>query len=89
GEPAPRALQEGLRLLERSDLRRALPGLRKPSLWIAGQRDRLVPARGMQAAAALAPGAQAITIAGGGHAPFLGHVDQVAEAVRGFAAALY
>ena len=84
GEPAPRALQEGLRLLERSDLRRALPALHTPSVWIAGQRDRLVPARGVHTAAELAPGAQAITIAGGGHAPFLGHADEVATVLRDF-----
>ena len=36
GEPAARALQEGLRLLETTDLRGALPGLGKPSLWLAG-----------------------------------------------------
>ena len=30
----------GLRLLEESDLRAALPGLAMPSLWLAGRRDR-------------------------------------------------
>ncbi|MFC6840447.1 pimeloyl-ACP methyl ester esterase BioH [Xanthomonas theicola] len=84
GEPSPQALQDGLVLLERTDLRRALPGLRVPSLWLSGQRDRLVAAAGMRDAAALAPHAQALSIAGGGHAPFLGHADEVAEALRGF-----
>ncbi|MNV49948.1 Pimeloyl-[acyl-carrier protein] methyl ester esterase [compost metagenome] len=88
GEPAPRALQEGLRLLENTDLRGALPGLGKPSLWLAGQRDRLVDARAMQAAAALAPDAQAHVVAHGGHAPFLGHADQVAAQLQHFVAAL-
>src|SRR5690606_36769933 len=55
GEPAPRALHEGLALLERSDLRGALPRLQKPGLWIGGHRDRLVSARAMHSAAALAP----------------------------------
>lgn len=54
GEPAASALQDGLGLLERTDLRRALAALARPSLWIAGQRDRLVPAAGMHAAAARA-----------------------------------
>ena len=84
GEPAPRALQEGLALLENTDLRGALPALRKPSLWLAGKRDRLVNARGMQAAAALSPGAQAEVIEHGGHAPFLGHADIVAAQLRQF-----
>jgi len=88
GEPAPRALQEGLQLLRRTDLRRALSGLAKPSLWLAGQRDRLVPAAGMHDAASLAPHAQAQTIAGGGHAPFLGHADLVAAQLEQFVAAL-
>ncbi|MEN5266191.1 pimeloyl-ACP methyl ester esterase BioH [Stenotrophomonas sp. TWI587] len=88
GEPAPRALQEGLRLLENTDLRGALTTLGKPSLWLAGQRDRLVSARAMQAAAALAPGAQAHVVAQGGHAPFLGQTDEVAAQLQHFVAAL-
>ena len=64
----------------------ALPSLRKPGLWIGGQRDRLVPAKAMHTAAALAPSGlhAAHTIDGGGHAPFLGHADRVAELMRGF-----
>ena len=88
GAPTERALLEGLRLLESTDLRGALPTLGKPSLWIAGQRDRLVSPAAMQAAAALAPGGQALTIAHGGHAPFLGHADEVAAALQHFVAGL-
>jgi len=88
GEPAPRALQEGLELLRRTDLRRALATLAKPSVWLAGQRDRLVPAAGMHAAAALAPAALAHTVVGGGHAPFLGHADEVAGQLERFVSAL-
>ncbi|WP_313345536.1 pimeloyl-ACP methyl ester esterase BioH [Stenotrophomonas sp.] len=88
GEPAPRALQEGLHLLENTDLRGALPSLRPPSLWLAGQRDRLVSARAMQAAAALTPQATAHVVAHGGHAPFLGHTDEVAAHLQHFVAAL-
>lgn len=84
GEPAPLALQQGLELLEKSDLRRVLPGLTVPSLWISGHRDRLVPAAAMHEAAGAAPHGRHIDIAGGGHAPFLGHADQVAEALRNF-----
>jgi pimeloyl-[acyl-carrier protein] methyl ester esterase len=84
GAPAPRALHEGLALLERSDLRRALPALRVPSLWLAGGRDRLVPAAGMQQAALATPGAAARTLAGAGHAPFLSQAEQVADALQRF-----
>jgi pimeloyl-[acyl-carrier protein] methyl ester esterase len=88
GGPAPRALHEGLALLERTDLRGALPTLRKPGLWIGGQRDRLVPARALHTAAAQVAGGRhtAHTIDGGGHAPFLGHADHVAGLLQQFVA---
>ena len=56
--------------------------------YLTGQRDRLVSPAAMQAAAALAPGGQALTIAQGGHAPFLGHADEVAAALQRFVAGL-
>lgn len=86
GEPSPLALQQGLALLEESDLRAALPELSVPSLWISGHRDRLVAPAAMQAAAAMTPGSRYLDISGGGHAPFLGHADRVADEVRGFMA---
>ena len=78
GEPAPRVLRQGLALLEETDLRDELPKIGVPSLWISGRRDRLVPSAGMRDAAALAPHSEFMEIAGGGHAPFLGHADEVA-----------
>lgn len=85
GEPAPRALQEGLGLLHDSDLRAALPGLAMPSLWIAGRRDRLVSPQAMQAAAALAPRSRFQHYDHAGHAPFLTDPKAVAEALTAFA----
>ena len=84
GEPAPRALQEGLLLLEETDLRGVLAALPIPSVWISGRRDRLVPPLGMQAAAAMTSHAGYVDISGGGHAPFLGHADQVAAEILSF-----
>lgn len=81
GEPAAHVLEDGLVILENSDLRGGLAQLAVPSLWIAGRRDRLVPWQAMQAAAAIAPNAKFIRIEGGGHAPFLSHAGEVAEAV--------
>lgn len=79
GEPTPAALRQGLSLLHSSDLRALLPGLNIPSLWLSGRRDRLVPPAAMaMAAAAMAAGGRHIDIPGGGHAPFLGHADEVA-----------
>jgi pimeloyl-[acyl-carrier protein] methyl ester esterase len=88
GEPAPAALQRGLQLLEQTDLRATLPTLSAPSLWLAGRRDLLVPSKAMRAAAETAPDAQFVEIAGGGHAPFLGHADLVAAEVDRFMRAL-
>ena len=85
GEPGPEALQAGLRLLDASDLRRALPRLAVPSLWLGGRRDRLVDPRGMAAAAALAPRSRFVELAGAAHAPFLGHAADVAAEIGAFA----
>lgn len=84
----PAILGDGLAILADSDLRHELPRLRVPSLWIAGQRDRLVPWQAMQTAAALAPGGQFQRIDRAGHAPFLSHPEAVAAAIRGFATPL-
>ena len=84
GEPAPAALQRGLHLLEHTDLRATLSTLPVPSLWLGGRRDLLVPSKAMRAAAEIAPQAHFVEIAGGGHAPFLGHADPVAMEVDRF-----
>lgn len=86
GEPTPRALQEGLVLLDRLDSRKELSQLQMPSLWISGRRDRLVPAGAMPAAAALAPDGRSVVIANAGHAPFLGAADEVAREIEAFVA---
>lgn len=86
GEPAPGALAGGLDWLQHSDLRRHLPGLRVPSLWIGGRRDRLVPAAALRAAAELAPAGRDLVIAGAGHAPFLHHAGTIAQSLAGLRA---
>ena len=84
GAPSPRALAEGLRLLETTDLRSHLSTLAAPSLWIAGRRDRVVSPAAMQAAAALHPAARFLQVERAGHAPFLTHPQVVMDAVLGF-----
>lgn len=84
GEPSAAALQQGLALLDRLDLRDQLPRLTVPSVWLAGGRDRLVPAAAMPAAAALAPDARSVVIDNAGHAPFLGAADEVARQIASF-----
>lgn len=88
GEPATHVLHDGLRILDEADLRARLPALSMPSLWIAGRRDRLVNPRAMEAAAAHAPDARFLRIDGGGHAPFLSHQAEIADAIDAFAARL-
>lgn len=87
GEPSPAALRHGLDLLLSGDLREDLVLLDRPSLWIAGRRDRLVLAAAMREAAARCKDSRFVQIDGGGHAPFLSHADEVAEAVLDFLAA--
>jgi pimeloyl-[acyl-carrier protein] methyl ester esterase len=79
GEPDLRVLQEGIRLLDQTDLRVGLPQLKAGrSWWNAGRLDRLVHPDAMQAAAAICEGSFHI-VAHAGHAPFLSHPDAVAQ----------
>jgi pimeloyl-[acyl-carrier protein] methyl ester esterase len=88
GQPSPEGLRAGLALLQESDLRADLPTLAMPSLWIAGRRDRLISPQAMQASAEQTPLGQYTQIKGGGHAPFLTHADEVAQAIHGFSQAV-
>jgi len=87
GEPALAALEHGMRVLETTDLRASLPALTMPSLWLAGRRDRLVPAAAMRWAAQQSPQGRFVEFASG-HAPFIGHAHEVADAITTFAAGL-
>jgi pimeloyl-[acyl-carrier protein] methyl ester esterase len=71
--PDPRALETGLDILRRADLRGALGDIDLETLVISGQHDRLThPAAGEFLASAL-PRARLLRIPGAGHAPFLSH----------------
>lgn len=80
GEPNRRVLLEGIRLLHDSDRRAALPDLGVPSAWIAGKRDRLVPAEAVRWSATRCGGDFSV-IDHAGHAPFFGHLDQLLPAL--------
>jgi pimeloyl-[acyl-carrier protein] methyl ester esterase len=84
GDPALAVLEDGLQILQSTDLRDELATLTMPSLWIAGRRDRLVPAAAMRVSSHLAPGGEFLEIASG-HAPFLSHATQVADTIGAFA----
>lgn len=79
--PDAHALGDGLAMLEHDDLRARACELVQPSAWIAGRRDRLVPWQAMQWGAQQCRGAF-VRIDGGGHAPFIGHSDEVVAALQ-------
>ena len=87
GEPTLAALEQGLHALETTDLRGRLSQLRMPSLWLAGRRDRLVPTMAIRWAARQSPQSSFVEFSSG-HAPFIGHADEVAVAITTFAAGL-
>jgi len=84
GEPALPVLEQGLDVLQSTDLRARLPSVSVPNLWIAGRRDRLVPCAAPRWAAQHCPRGEYLEIASG-HAPFLSHAAQVASAIIAFA----
>jgi len=84
GEPPLRALVDGLRVLETTDLRARLAELAMPNLWIAGRRDRLIHAEAMRWASQQTAHGEFVEI-DSGHAPFLSHPREVADAIIEFA----
>ncbi|MEO8672071.1 MAG: pimeloyl-ACP methyl ester esterase BioH [Tahibacter sp.] len=83
GEPDLQAMCSGLDLLAGEDLRLQLAQLAVPSLWMAGRRDRLVPASAMQWAAHAARSGRYLDFSAG-HAPFIGHAAAIADAIDHF-----
>lgn len=84
GEPAVTALECGMQVLETADVRARIGELNVSNLWIAGRRDRLVPAAAMRWASRQSPQSHFVEISSG-HAPFISHAAQVADAIIAFA----
>lgn len=82
GEPQPEALAAGLAILEQTDLRAGLADVRVPTLVVHGSHDRLAPPAAGEYLAAQLPCARLLRMEGAGHAPFLSHPTQFADAVR-------
>jgi pimeloyl-[acyl-carrier protein] methyl ester esterase len=79
GEPDMRILQEGIRVLDQTDLRDGLLRLKTgKSWWTAGRLDRLVHPSVMQWSAQACQG-EFHVIQHAGHAPFLSHPEAVAQ----------
>jgi len=81
GEPDLRILQEGIRILDVTDLREDIATLSQPSAWIGGRLDRLASSVAMQWSAERA-GGRFTQIEHAGHAPFFGHADAVVAALN-------
>lgn len=86
GEPHPRALQVGLEILRRTDLRAGLAAVECPALLVLGERDRLVPAQVAGDLQARVAGLRAEVIRSAGHAPFVSHSEQCEEIISAFLA---
>lgn len=84
GEPRPEALAVGLNILRDADLRPLLPAVRCETLFLYGERDRLVPGKaGPAVTVAMSAGSYQI-IRGAAHAPFLSHPDEFLRVLEGF-----
>jgi pimeloyl-[acyl-carrier protein] methyl ester esterase len=84
-EADPQALEHGLDLLTYTDMRGRLAALSRPSLWLLGERDTLVPKAVVDDLEAMAiPQARFQRIQGSAHAPFLSHPGQSLELLQRF-----
>lgn len=84
GEPAPEALGVGLKFLLDTDLRAVLARLDQPCLLLLGERDKLVPAALVETLRRDCPRVETRVIKGSGHAPFLSHAAEFADALSGW-----
>lgn len=82
--PSAQALDTGLGLLLNTDLRNGLAQLARPSLWLFGGRDALVPASAADGVACLLPEAMLHRLPAAGHAPFLSHPEACVEQLKRF-----
>ena len=95
-EMVERALREGAPLVtlgdylacDRFDVRDRLPGIRTPTLVVAGAEDRLTPLKYGRFLAETIPGARLVEIPAAGHFPQLEQPVRVNAAIREFLAHL-
>lgn len=74
--PHPRALRDGLKILQQDDLRPQLAALVMPYLAMFGKLDRLVPIEVAQRVSLLAPDAEIYVFEKASHAPFVTDKEQ-------------
>jgi len=83
-EPSAKALDNGMQLLLTTDLRDELSQIANPVLWLAGQRDTLIPRSLADSLASLVSDLSSVVIKQAGHAPFLSHPEIFCEVVSDF-----
>jgi pimeloyl-[acyl-carrier protein] methyl ester esterase len=83
-EPDDRALKVGLDLLLNIDLRSELPGIKSPTMWLFGRRDRLVPVAVADEIQSLLPRAQIEIFQHAAHLPMLSDQARCLELMQGF-----
>jgi len=84
GDPDVSALEDGLAILETSDLRVRLAKIACPTLLLMGQRDQLVPVAVGEAMLKQLPDAQLRVFGRAGHAPFFSHLPEFMTELRAF-----
>lgn len=84
GEPELAALHGALGILQTADLRTQLQEIKIPTLFVAGQRDGLMPVAAAEQAVALMENAQLQVIPGAGHAPFISHPEPFLQIIGQF-----
>ena len=84
GNPDTHTLQDGLAILENTDLRSQLGRIRCPTLLLFGRRDNLVPVSAGVAIQQELPNARLHVFERAAHAPFFSHLDEFIECLRAF-----
>ncbi|MBV1881972.1 MAG: pimeloyl-ACP methyl ester esterase BioH [Pseudomonadales bacterium] len=84
GQPAQKALRQGLKVLRDTDLRLALQSLSIPSLYLLGQNDNIISSEMAASVAALNDNCSVGIVTGASHAPFLSHPKKCLAALDDF-----
>jgi len=84
GEPDVATLEDGLAILETTDLRAECSRIQCPTLLLMGQRDQLVPAEAGEAMLQRLPDARLHVFPRAGHAPFFSHLPGFLAQLRAF-----
>ncbi|WP_454780835.1 alpha/beta fold hydrolase [Legionella sp. WA2022007384] len=82
--PSQEGLESGLKSLETWDLREQLKQFSKPTCFIFGRLDPIVPIKTMSSMQLIYPDGHFVLFKKAAHMPFLTHADLFIDEVRGF-----